>query len=245
MMQGHRKLAVIALVTLFALGRYTILAEELELLSGETVSITEAEAKYRDTCQKLMEEAMATNGNYDALKKVLTRQYYEVNPGPFVVCKDIETDSEETFISLHPFNPLQGVPYSDWDELYLGKGDTAEEVDEMVDAQMANDKYAINNTGSYFYADLPVKQKADPSSLTLEGVSTTDRYFLVSGAVNTSYTGPGEDFFVCHCPFTQIPEEPRNNTNFPQSVDTTEASSAVSTVFSLFGLLTLAIVHFA
>lgn len=245
MMLGNKNVAILALMAVFALGRHTILAEQLDLLSGETVEITEAEAKNRDTCRDLLREAMATNGSYDALKEVLVRQYYEVNPGPFAVCKDIETDKEETFISFHPFNPLQGVPYAGWDEHFLAKGDTAEEVDEMVDAQMANDKYAINNTGSYFYADLPVKQKADPSSLTLEGVNTTDRYFLVSGAVNTSYTGPGKDFFVCHCPFTQIPEEPRNNVNFPQSVDSTEASGAVSTVATVLGLVILAVVHFA
>ena len=208
------KIANLTVFAILALVHHTILAEEFELLSGESVTITEAEAKDRDACRDLLGEAMATNGNYDALKEVLVRQYYEVNPGPFVVCKDIETDADDTFISFHPFNPLQGVPYQDWDEYYLTKGDTTQEVDEMVDGQIANDKYAISNTGSYFYADLPVRQKVN-SSLTLEGVNTTDRYFLVSGAVNTSYTGTGKDFFVCHCPFTQIPEEPRNNVNFP------------------------------
>lgn len=244
MMIGNKSLAVLAVAALFALGCHTVLAEELELLSGETVTITPQEEAARDTCQDLLQEAMATEGNYDALKEVLYRQYDQVNPGPYVVCKDIETDDDKTFISIHPFNPLQGVPREDWGEYFLAKGDTIEELNEFVDAHKDMEEYAINNTGEYFYADLPVKQTSN-TSLTLEGKETTDRYFLVSGAENTSWTGPGKDYFVCHCPFTEIPEESRDNTNVPKSSNSSETRGALSTVSSLLGMLLLALLHFA
>lgn len=214
------------------------------LIDKQNITLTSEQEKNLETCRNLLSEAMATDGEYEAIKNVLYKQYVDVNPGPFVVCKDIETTANKTFISFHPFNPLQGVPKEDWPENFLARGDTTEEILDFLENHTEMEEAAVNSPGEYLFGDLPVTESAAPSSLTLD--EDKDRYFLFVGGKNTSWTGPGDDYFVCHCPFTGFPSSPRNNTNVVgYTSDATSLSRSMGDVMGRIGLLMVLVILYA
>jgi len=215
----------------------------ITLIDKRNITLTAEQEKNLATCQNLLSEAMATDGEYEAIKNVLYKQYVDVNPGPFVVCKDIETTANKTFISFHPFNPLQRVPKEDWPENLLARGETPEEILDFLENHTEMEEAAVNSPGEYLFGDLPATESAAPSSLTLEA---KDRYFLFVGGKNTSWTGPGDDYFVCHCPFTDLPSSPRNNTNVVgDTSDATSLSRSMGDVMGRIGLLMVLVILYA
>ena len=185
------------------------------------------------TCLQMIREVMLTGGTQPGLDRVSADMYYAANPGPYPWSTSLGADQSDylddiAFI-VHP---------------YLAEDTVSGTVDKLNGSSSQRELWAegFKNAsqlavdtccdGSLFGFALPFSQNTSNAAGSVSLVEDLRYYVAVSGKLNQT-----DELFYTACPYTNIPTEPRKNTNFPGAL-----TSGAARVVSIGLLLSLLIV---
>jgi len=175
-------------------------------------------------CKRIINEVMVTGGTQPGLNNVAGGFYRDVNPGPYPFSTALGSDSgdhlDDSAFIVHP---------------YLATTSVADSVDGIAGSDNLKSLWneGLKNAstlafetccdGALFGFALPFSQNTSNAAGSPQLAEELRYYLAVSGMLNQT----GELWYTA-CPYTNIPAEPRVNSNFPEEVAVLGTSGSVA-----------------
>jgi len=206
-------------------------------VQGETVEGDALASEYKETCLDYIDQAKAAleSGGKDSLSETVFAQYIDNPTGPYLFCKDNIPEDPSDFGQvtefIHPYIALGETEGFEYEKM---TGQAAELFKEQRE-NISRLAYENRESGDIFEYTLSINQTQSQGSSSFatgsgrQYVAFSDEYDKPDGQMGVLY---------CGCPYTNIPDGPRDNSN-ALAAQAAAASSSVPNERWLFDFLRL------